>query len=190
MNIIDLIKRENFAEGPFKYSGGVVHKVDDATAEAVAIGIANASNSWALGADGVKIICAFLRGESNFDPDSFCPNLEDAPGADHVLKIGGKWPDAQSEAAHTDYGLCMVNGNGSYAGKGAIKESLDYLCAAIIRNLGWAAVNNYPPEVAYEAYNQGRTGAANLYKSGGVAACTYGHIVAERIAEYVALDVI
>ena len=182
MTIFELIQKENAAEGPCASSGGTIHKVTPQIAEQVAIAIANATGSWALGAAGVPLICAFVRGESNFDPDAFCPNLEDAPN--HA------WPDAQSEAAHTDYGLCMVNGNGSYLGIAAIKNSLDYLCAEIITNLTWAAVNKFPPEVAYEAYNRGRTGAETLYKSGGVTACAYGHIVAERIAEYVALGVV
>lgn len=179
MRILDLIRQENAAEGPFASSGGVIHKVSDDTAQAVADAIAAASGGWCL---PVPMICAFIRGESNFDPDAFCPNLEDAPN--HA------WPDPDTAAAHTDYGLCMVNGNGSFLGIGAIKESIDYLCAAIIKNLGWAAVNHYPPEVAYESYNRGRTGAEALYKQGGVAACEYGHIVDERVREYVKLGVI
>jgi len=180
ISISDLVKKENFAMGPLNYSGGITHKLDDQTAMKVAEGIAAAASSWAL---PVVLICAYVRGESNFDPDASNPNLELAP--DH------KWPDAQSEAAHTDYGLCQINGNGSYLGVDAIKPSLDFLCSALIKNITWAVVeHDYPVEVGYEAYNKGRSGAEALFKQGGVHACNYGRIIASRVAEYQTLGVI
>jgi hypothetical protein len=214
ISIAALALQLNFAEGPFVDSGGVIHKITPDIAQAVGDGIAAGAGSWALGADGVPMLCAFIRSESNFDPSAFCPNLEIAPNH--------QWPTPEEAAAHTDYGLCMVNGDGTYLGINAIERSIDYLCAALIRNLAWASVRHYPPEVAYEAYNQGRTGAEKLYLGNrreiadrrvldqprytperrvaqrrvkdvgnvpSIQRCNYGRVIAERITEYVGMGV-
>jgi len=179
MNLVELIHRENKALGPFKLSGGQIHLDSQTTAQYLAEEIANHCSSWAL---PLEVVCAFLRGEGDFDPWAINPNFEIAP-----LQADGsrKWPDVETQARNTDYGLCQINGNDSFFGIQAVPASLDYLCKQIVENIMQVTVvAGYPVEVAYEVYNKGRHGAIELFQTGGISACEYGRLIKQRVEEY------
>ncbi len=179
MNLAELIVRENHALGPFKLSGGVIHQDAPTVVQYLAEQIAGRCSSWAL---PLEVVCAFLRGEGDFDPWAINPNLEIAPLQEDGSR---KWPDAETQARNTDYGLCQINGNDSFFGIQAVPASLDYLCKQIVENIMQVTVvGGYPIEVAYEAYNKGRHGAIELYLKGGISACEYGLLIKQRVDEY------
>lgn len=170
MGIAALIQRENHSAGPFPFSGGVTHKLTPEQIEKVSGAIAAACHGRvAL----VRLACAFIRGEGNFDPDAENPN--------HERERDG----IRSEDAYHDFGICQVNGDPSYQGWAGLDKSLYYLVSKIEQNLEWAATMGYPREVAFEAYNKGQSGAEAAFKKLGVFGCNYGRTVASRVDEYV-----
>jgi hypothetical protein len=170
--IAQLIASENRAEGPFLRSGGVVHLLDANQRDVVAMAIAKASQVHKV---PVPILCAFIRGEGNFDPAAEDPNRQNYP-----LKPG------VSPIANTDYGIAQVNGRPDLGGWAGLYDSLEYLCNEIIQNVLWAAGKGYPVEVGYDAYNHGRSGAEQRYKTGIIKLMLndYGRLVASRVKQY------
>ena len=194
ISIARLILQETAALGPFPWSGGVIHKVDEATAQQVADEIAKAQDAWGT---EVCLQCAIIRKEGRFDPDAFDPNLQHAPGANPILHLGGKWPDQHTQDMHTDFGICQVNGDSTYLGAANVGRSLEYMCKKVNSDIQFFALRGYPVEVALQAYNLGRHGAQMLYDqeltAGGAIAALhameYGRGVMANYKSYVNLGV-
>ena len=158
MTLFQYIAANNRAEGPF-VSGGVVHQISTAMNWQVCGEIA--AGAAAFGTD-FRLITVLIRGEGNFDPNAFNPNLENAPGAQfdangHCIK-GGAWTNAHLEAANTDYGICQVNGDDSYLGPSQVGRSIEYLCLKINKAIIEGALKQFPIQVAFLSYNKGFDG--------------------------------
>ena len=184
MRIADLALKENFAEGPFPVSGGVIHRITAQQAEHVGEEIAAASNAFGT---EVPLICAYVRGEGNFDPSAENPNNENAPDALWVGGVcikGGTWPDDATRQKNTDYGLCQINGDSRYLGDQGVGLSLQELCAKVNHALMYCYLRGYPIEVALEAYNKGLYGAVAIYQRLVALGKTPAEAVADGSLEY------
>ena len=189
------------ALGPFEVSGGVVHKVDAATAMHVATQMAQAHSAFGV---EMALLGAFCRGEGVWDPDALDPNLENAPGrimVSGVVVKGGRWPDAATAQRNSDYGLCQINGDSRYLGVQGVGISLQELCGKINEAENWFYPRGYPVEVAYLSYNKGLTGAEDVWngllktysgdavKAMADPAMGYGREVKERYALFTSMDI-
>lgn len=184
-SIVELIMSRTCNYGPSPRTGGVIHKIDQATAEAVADEILAAHAQYPT--VPVALIVAGLDQEGRFDPNASNPNWQD--------KVNN--PETELEAfEHEDVGIAQIDGSTligypelhgksiaemrawAFDIKNAIpkfvsiyadniKHANDFFTSPLSSYKQQAKIyvpNGNPLVLAIEAYNAGWTGAANLVK--------------------------
>ncbi len=183
-------------------SGGVIHKIDAATAHDEAGDMIDAAHAHGI---SVCDLAALIRGEADFDARAWNPNNQDA-----------KPPETLAEAfAHADIGIGQLDGatlEGMPEFEGATpdeieakafdpKWALGIVATTIAGNLAWARAqfiadsslvgkvpSGDPRVLGFTAYNAGRTGALHIAHSlGRAGGWSYGSGVVARSVAYARL---
>jgi len=183
-------------------SGGVIHKIDAATAHDEAGDMIDAAHAHGI---SVCDLAALTRSESCWDARAWNPNNQDA-----------KPPETLAEAfAHADIGIGQLDGatlEGMPEFEGATpdeieakafdpKWALGIVATTIAGNLAWARAqfiadsslagkvpSGDPRVLGFTAYNAGRTGALHIAHSlGRAGGWSYGSGVVARSVAYARL---
>lgn len=183
-------------------SGGVIHKIDAATARGEAGAMIDAAHAHGI---SVCDLAALLRGEADFDNRAFNPNNQDAkPG------------ETLAEAfAHADIGIGQLDGatlEGMPEFRGATPDAIEakafdpkwalgIVAATIAGNLAWARAQFVADSslagkvpsgdsrvLGLTAYNAGRTDALHIaHTLGRAGGWSYGSGVVARSVAYARL---
>jgi len=183
-------------------SGGVIHKIDAATARGEAGAMISAAHAHAI---SVCDLASLISNESRYDPRAFNPNLQDAKPGETLAQA----------FAHADIGIGQLDGatlEGMPEFEGATpdeieakafdpKWALGIVATTIASNLAWARaqfvadlslVGKVPSGdsrvLGFTAYNAGRTGALHIAHSlGRAGGWSYGSGVVARSVAYARL---
>jgi hypothetical protein len=200
-----LIVQESVNEGPFKGSGGTIHKVTAAQAAVIAPLMRQAAKDYGL---DVRMLAAQMRQESRFDPLATDPNNENHyPAGETPLEI----------FKHTDIGIAQFSGAGLAARPEFQGLSVDQMVEKgqdpnwavpamaqfVANNLKWASEQDakfkaagtkvlYPSAtvLGFQAYNSGQTGALERATDATKGDFGYGMSVYNFYLDYVKLGVV